>query len=47
VYAELCGATGMRATSRDQVDDAMTAPFPTTGPALLCIEQMPSSSEQS
>jgi thiamine pyrophosphate-dependent acetolactate synthase large subunit-like protein/nitrite reductase/ring-hydroxylating ferredoxin subunit len=38
-YAELCGATGIRVTSRDQLDDAMTALFAATGPALLCVEQ--------
>ncbi len=38
-YAELCGATGVRATRRDELDDAMTALFAATGPALLCVEQ--------
>ena len=38
-YAELCGAIGIKVTSRDQLDDAMTALFAATGPALLCIEQ--------
>jgi thiamine pyrophosphate-dependent acetolactate synthase large subunit-like protein len=38
-YAELCGATGIKVTSRDQLDDAMTALFATSGPALLCVEQ--------
>ncbi len=38
-YAELCGATGIRVTARDQLDDAMTALFGAAGPALLCIEQ--------
>ncbi len=38
-YAELCGATGIRVTSRDQLDEAMTTLFATEGPALLCIEQ--------
>ena len=38
-YAELCGATGIRVTSRTQLDDAMTALFATDGPALLCVEQ--------
>jgi thiamine pyrophosphate-dependent acetolactate synthase large subunit-like protein len=38
-YAELCGATGIRVTRRDDLDDAMTELFTTTGPALLCIEQ--------
>ena len=38
-YAELCGATGIRVTRRDELDDAMTALFAATGPALLCVEQ--------
>ncbi|WIY00931.1 thiamine pyrophosphate-binding protein [Amycolatopsis mongoliensis] len=38
-YAELCGATGIRVTARDQLEDAMTALFATDGPALLCVEQ--------
>ncbi len=38
-YAELCGATGIRVTRRDELDDAMTALFEATGPALLCVEQ--------
>jgi thiamine pyrophosphate-dependent acetolactate synthase large subunit-like protein/nitrite reductase/ring-hydroxylating ferredoxin subunit len=38
-YAELCGATGIRVKSRDQLDDAMTALFNAEGPALLCVEQ--------
>lgn len=38
-YAELCGATGIRVTTREDLDDAMTELFATTGPALLCIEQ--------
>ncbi len=38
-YAELCGATGIKVTSRDQLDAAMTTLFATAGPALLCIEQ--------
>ena len=38
-YAELCGATGIQVTRRDQLDDAMTDLFATAGPALLCIEQ--------
>lgn len=38
-YAELCGATGIKVTRRDQLDDAMTVLFATTGPALLCVEQ--------
>ncbi len=38
-YAELCGATGIKVTRREQLEDAMRALFATTGPALLCIEQ--------
>lgn len=38
-YAELCGATGIRVTRRDELDDAMRLLFATTGPALLCVEQ--------
>ena len=38
-YAELCGATGIKVTNRDQLGDAMNSLFATTGPALLCIEQ--------
>jgi thiamine pyrophosphate-dependent acetolactate synthase large subunit-like protein len=38
-YARLCGATGFRVTSRDQLDEAMTTLFAADGPALLCIEQ--------
>ena len=38
-YAELCGATGIKVTSRDQLDAAMTTLFATAGPALLCVEQ--------
>jgi thiamine pyrophosphate-dependent acetolactate synthase large subunit-like protein/nitrite reductase/ring-hydroxylating ferredoxin subunit len=38
-YALLCGATGIQVTSRDQLDQAMTALFASDGPALLCIEQ--------
>jgi thiamine pyrophosphate-dependent acetolactate synthase large subunit-like protein/nitrite reductase/ring-hydroxylating ferredoxin subunit len=38
-YAELCGATGIKVTSRDQLDEAMKALFTSTGPTLLCIEQ--------
>ncbi len=40
-YAELCGATGIRVTRRDELDEAMTALFAATGPALLCVEQDP------
>jgi thiamine pyrophosphate-dependent acetolactate synthase large subunit-like protein/nitrite reductase/ring-hydroxylating ferredoxin subunit len=38
-YAQLCGATGIRVTSRDQLDEAMGALFASEGPALLCVEQ--------
>ncbi|WP_432885252.1 thiamine pyrophosphate-binding protein [Kribbella sp. CA-245084] len=38
-YAELCGATGIRVTRREDLDGAMTELFATTGPGLLCIEQ--------
>jgi pyruvate oxidase len=38
-YATLCGATGIRVDSRDQLDDAMAALFAAEGPALLCVEQ--------
>lgn len=38
-YAELCGATGIKVSSRDQLDDAMGAFFTATGPVLLCVEQ--------
>ncbi len=38
-YAQLCGATGCRVTSRDQLDEAMSALFASDGPALLCVEQ--------
>ena len=35
-YAELCGATGIKADCRDQLDQAMTRLFAVDGPALLC-----------
>src|SRR6266542_1575225 len=38
-YAELCGATGLRVTRREDLDDAMTDLFATNRPALLCVEQ--------
>lgn len=38
-YAQLCGATGIQVTSRDQLDEAMRALFASEGPALLCVEQ--------
>jgi pyruvate oxidase len=40
-YARLCGATGLRVTASDQLEDAMTALFTADGPALLCVEQDP------
>ena len=40
-YAQLCGATGIRADGRDQLDHAMTRLFATDGPAMLHIEQDP------
>ncbi|MGA8248056.1 MAG: hypothetical protein WB797_14230 [Nocardioides sp.] len=36
---ELCGATGIRVTGREQLDEAMTALFASTGPVPLCVEQ--------
>ena len=38
-YAELCGATGIRVDSSDQLDDAMRTLFLTDGPALLRVKQ--------
>ena len=38
-YAQLCGATGIRVTAREQLDDAMQRLFATDGPVLLCVEQ--------
>jgi thiamine pyrophosphate-dependent acetolactate synthase large subunit-like protein len=40
-YAELCGATGIRADRREQLDAAMTRMFAADGPVLLHIEQDP------
>lgn len=40
-YAELCGATGIKATRRDQLEDAMTQLFAADGPAMLHVEQDP------
>jgi thiamine pyrophosphate-dependent acetolactate synthase large subunit-like protein len=40
-YAELCGATGIKATRRDQLEDAMTRLFAADGPAMLHVEQDP------
>ncbi|WP_284748956.1 thiamine pyrophosphate-binding protein [Amycolatopsis sp. RTGN1] len=38
-YAELCGATGIAVTGREQLDEAMAALFAAEGPTLLCVEQ--------
>jgi thiamine pyrophosphate-dependent acetolactate synthase large subunit-like protein/nitrite reductase/ring-hydroxylating ferredoxin subunit len=38
-YAELCGATGIKVTARDQLADAMARLFAAEGPALLHVEQ--------
>jgi pyruvate oxidase len=38
-YAELCGATGIKVTTRDQLPDAMAQMFATDGPVLLHVEQ--------
>ena len=40
-YAELCGATGISADGRDQLDQAMTRLFAADGPAMLHIRQDP------
>jgi len=40
-YAELCGATGIKADHRDQLEGAMSRLFAADGPALLHIEQDP------
>ena len=40
-YARLCGATGIKADHRDQLDGAMTQLFAADGPALLHVEQDP------
>jgi thiamine pyrophosphate-dependent acetolactate synthase large subunit-like protein/nitrite reductase/ring-hydroxylating ferredoxin subunit len=40
-YAELCGATGIKAVRREQLDDAMARLFAAGGPATLHIEQDP------
>lgn len=34
-YARLCGATGIRATSRDELDDAMSTLFASDGPRIV------------
>ena len=38
-YAELCGATGIKVTARDQLPDAMRRLFATEGPTLVHVEQ--------
>jgi pyruvate oxidase len=38
-YAELCGATGIKVTSADQLPAAMARMFATDGPVLLHVEQ--------
>ena len=38
-YAELCGATGIKVTARDQLPEAMARLFATDGPVLLHVEQ--------
>jgi len=38
-YAELCGATGIKATTRNQLPDAMRRLFAAQGPTLLHVEQ--------
>jgi len=40
-YARLCGATGIKADRRDQLDNAMTELFAAPGPAMLHVEQDP------
>ena len=40
-YARLCGATGIKADRRDQLDGAMTELFAARGPAMLHVEQDP------
>jgi pyruvate oxidase len=40
-YARLCGATGLKAVRRDQLEDAMTSLFAADGPAMLHVEQDP------
>jgi pyruvate oxidase len=37
-YAQLCGATGIKADGRDQLDQAMTRLLAADGPAMLHIE---------
>jgi thiamine pyrophosphate-dependent acetolactate synthase large subunit-like protein/nitrite reductase/ring-hydroxylating ferredoxin subunit len=38
-YAELCGATGIKVTAREQLPEAMALMFATDGPVLLHVEQ--------
>jgi pyruvate oxidase len=38
-YAELCGATGIKVTAADQLDEAMARMLATDGPVLLHVEQ--------
>ena len=38
-YAELCGATGIKVSRRDQLDAAMSRMFAADGPVLLHVEQ--------
>ncbi len=40
-YAELCGATGIKAVRREQLDASMARLFAADGPAMLHIEQDP------
>ncbi len=40
-YAGLCGATGIKAGRRDELDGAMTRLFAADGPAMLHISQDP------
>jgi thiamine pyrophosphate-dependent acetolactate synthase large subunit-like protein len=40
-YARLCGATGIKADCRDQLDQAMTQLFAADGPAMLHVTQDP------
>ncbi|HET7735510.1 MAG TPA: thiamine pyrophosphate-binding protein [Nocardioidaceae bacterium] len=38
-YAELCGATGIKVSTREELADAFRRLFTTDGPVLLCVEQ--------
>jgi thiamine pyrophosphate-dependent acetolactate synthase large subunit-like protein/nitrite reductase/ring-hydroxylating ferredoxin subunit len=38
-YARICGATGIRADSTAELDDAFARLFACDGPALLCVQQ--------